>query len=133
MPLDAHEPVTESPSNNNSYTRQEISAQPRLWPGTVRTIVNEVERLGLAGRLGSARVVLTGAGTSAYAAEAIAAAWPRARAVPTTDLLVDGQRLLAETDLLISLARSGDSPESAAVVQVARCLRPDLFQLATMC
>jgi tagatose-6-phosphate ketose/aldose isomerase len=133
MPLDAHEPVTESPSNNNSYTRQEISAQPRLWPGTVRTIVNEVERLGLAGRLGSARVVLTGAGTSAYAAEAIAAAWPRARAVPTTDLLVDGQRLLAETDLLISLARSGDSPESAAVVQVARCLRPDLFQLAIVC
>jgi len=116
-----------------SYTRQEIYAQARLWPGTVRTVAGEIERLGLAGRLGGGRVVLTGAGTSAYAAEAIAAAWPRAVAHPTTDLLVDTERLLAETDLLISLARSGDSPESAAVVQVARSLRPDLFQLAVVC
>jgi tagatose-6-phosphate ketose/aldose isomerase len=132
MPLDSHEPAAEG-TNANSYTRQEIFAQARLWPGTVRTIGNEVERLGLAGRLRSARAVLTGAGTSAYAAEAIAAAWPQARAVPTTDLLVDGERLLSEADILISLARSGDSPESAAVVQVARSLQPDLFQLAIVC
>jgi len=126
-------PATENPGNNTSYTRQEIFAQARLWPGTAQTIVDEIARLGLAGRLASARVVLTGAGTSAYAAEAIAAAWPRATAQPTTDLLVDAKRSLAEVDVLISLARSGDSPESAAVVQVARSLRPDLFQLAIVC
>lgn len=118
---------------NTSYTRQEIFAQAGLWPSTARTIVDEIERLGLAGRLSNARVILTGAGTSAYAAEAIAAAWPGARAVPTTDLLVDAERSLANVDLLISLARSGDSPESAAVVQVARSLRPGLFQLAIVC
>jgi tagatose-6-phosphate ketose/aldose isomerase len=126
-------PATENPGNNTSYTRQEIFAQARLWPGTAHTIVDEIARLGLAGKLASARVVLTGAGTSAYAAEAIAAAWPGATAQPTTDLLVDAKRSLAEADVLISLARSGDSPESAAVVQVARSLRPDLFQLAIVC
>ncbi|MDR3772827.1 MAG: SIS domain-containing protein [Terracidiphilus sp.] len=132
MPENSHPPADENPGNS-SYTRQEIFAQARLWPGTVRTIVDEVGRLGLTDRLRSARVLLTGAGTSAYAAEAIAAAWSRARAVPTTDLLVDAERSLAEADVLISLARSGDSPESAAVVQVARSLRPDLFQLAIVC
>ena len=132
MSQDLHAPATNSP-NQASYTRDEIFAQARLWPGTVRTIVDEVGRLGLADRLAGARVVLTGAGTSAYAAEAVAAAWPRARAVPTTDLLVDAKRSLDEADLLISLARSGDSPESAAVVHVARALRPDLLQLAIVC
>ncbi len=133
MPLDSQTSAVENPSRNPSYTRQEIFAQTRLWPGTARTIVDEVERLGLADRLHNARIVLTGAGTSAYAAEAIAAAWPGARAVPTTDLLVDAERSLANADLLISLARSGDSPESAAVVQVARLLHPGLFQLAIIC
>jgi len=132
MPQDTHAPATNGP-NHASYTRQEIFAQARLWPGTVRGVLSEVEHLGLSGRLDGARVVLTGAGTSAYAAEAVAAAWPRARAVPTTDLLVDAKRSLAEADVLISLARSGDSPESAAVVHVARTLRPDLFQLAIVC
>ena len=54
-------PATENPGNNTSYTRQEIFAQARLWPGTAQTIVDEIARLGLAGRLASARVVLTGA------------------------------------------------------------------------
>jgi len=133
MAQDSQTLATENPSNNASYTRQEILAQATLWPGTVRTVVNDVARLRLSGRLGSARVMLTGAGTSAYAAEAIADAWPQATAMPTTDLLVDGKRLLADVDLLISLARSGDSPESVAVVEVARALRPDLFQLAIVC
>jgi tagatose-6-phosphate ketose/aldose isomerase len=133
MPQDSQTLATETPGSNTSYTRQEIFAQARLWPCTAKDIVDEIARLGLGGRLAGARVVLTGAGTSAYAAEAIAAAWPRATAHPTTDLLVDGKRLLAEADLLISLARSGDSPESDAVVQVARWLRPDLFQLAIVC
>ena len=34
---------------------------------------------------------------------------------------------------MISLARSGDSPESAAVVELARSLHPKLFQLAIVC
>ena len=39
-------------------------------------------------------VLLTGAGSSAYAAASVAVAWPGALAVPTTDLLVDAERVL---------------------------------------
>jgi fructoselysine-6-P-deglycase FrlB-like protein len=79
--------------------------------------------LQLPARLQQARVLLTGAGTSAYAASAIATAWPRAIAVPTTDLLADAEPYLCDVDAVISLARSGDSPESAAVVERVRALR----------
>ncbi len=87
----------------------------------------------LPAKLRQARVLFTGAGTSAYVAGAIAAAWPRALAVPTTDLLVDTERYLLEVDAVISLARSGDSPESTAVVERIRALRPGILQLAIVC
>ena len=78
-------------------------------------------------------MLLTGAGTSAYAASSVALAWPRAHAVPTTDLLVDAERYLPEVDVVLSLARSGNSPESAAVVDRIRALRPDILHLAILC
>jgi tagatose-6-phosphate ketose/aldose isomerase len=89
--------------------------------------------LQLPAKLQDARVLLTGAGTSAYAASAIALAWPRALAVPSTDLLVDPERYLPGVDVAISLARSGNSPESAAVAERIRALRPDIFQLGIVC
>jgi tagatose-6-phosphate ketose/aldose isomerase len=133
MSQNSNAPANEYASTGDSYTRQEIFAQSHLWPETVRGVLADADRLGTFARLAHARVILTGAGTSAYAAEAIAAAWPRAVALPTTDLLVDSPRLLAEADVLISLARSGDSPESVAVVELVRSLRPELFQLAIVC
>ena len=115
------------------FTLPEILRQPILWPTTLDLVRNTSTALGLAATLHHARVLLTGAGTSAYAASAIAAAWPAAIAVPTTDLLLDTERYLAHVDAVISLARSGDSPESAAVVERVRQLKPDIFQLAIVC
>jgi len=115
------------------HTLKEILQQPLLWPTTVDRVRAASERFRLADKLAHARVLLTGAGTSAYAAVAIASAWPRAIAVPTTDLLVDAERYLAEVDVVISLARSGNSPESAAVVERVRVARPEIFQLAITC
>jgi tagatose-6-phosphate ketose/aldose isomerase len=115
------------------YTLQEILQQPLLWPTTVESVRSASERLNLPARLNHARILLTGAGTSAYAASAVAAAWPRALAVPTTDLLADAERYLLEVDAVISLARSGNSPESAAVVERVRVLRPDILQFAIVC
>ena len=78
--------------------------------------------------------MLTGAGSSAYAATAIAAAWPGARAIATTDLLLDarpgGVPELPAGGLLISIARSGDSPESVGVVELIQRVRPDVRHLA---
>jgi tagatose-6-phosphate ketose/aldose isomerase len=63
----------------------------------------------------------------------VSSAWPRAQAIPTTDLLVDTDRYLTDVDIVISLARSGDSPESPAVVERIRTLRPDILQFAIVC
>lgn len=115
------------------HTLSEILQQPLLWPDTFARVLSATDRWQLPLNLQKARVLLTGAGTSAYAASAVAAAWPRAIAVPTTDLLVDAERYLLDVDAVISLARSGDSPESAAVVQRIRTLRPDIRQLAIVC
>ncbi len=115
------------------YTFEEISRQPILWPTTLSNVRSASERLQLPAKLKNARVLLTGAGTSAYAASAVASAWPCAIAVPTTDLLIDTERYLLDVDAVVSLARSGDSPESAAVVERVRALRPKILQLAIVC
>jgi tagatose-6-phosphate ketose/aldose isomerase len=115
------------------HTLQEILQQPLLWPTTLESVRSASERLDLPSKLQEARVLITGAGTSAYAASAVAMAWPRAVSVPTTDLLIDAERYLIDVDVVISLARSGDSPESAAVVKRVRALRPDILQLAIVC
>ena len=115
------------------YTFQEIYQQPVLWPTTVVRVRAASERLNLTRRLSGTRVLLTGAGSSAYAAASVASAWPSAVAVPTTDLLVDAARYLLNVGAVISLARSGDSPESAAVVERVRSLHPEILQLAITC
>jgi tagatose-6-phosphate ketose/aldose isomerase len=115
------------------YTSQEIARQPELWAVVGREVRSTAERLQLNQRLGNKRVLLTGAGSSAYAASAVAAAWHNAVAIPTTDLLLDTERYLTDVDAVISLARSGESPESAAVVSRIRGLRPEILQVAVTC
>jgi tagatose-6-phosphate ketose/aldose isomerase len=121
-----------SVTDSESWTFREIFQQPTLWPTTLERVKSASARLDF-GRLLSGRVLLTGAGSSAYAAAAVAAARPGSLAVPTTDLLIDMERHLAGVDAVISLARSGQSPESAAVVELVRRLRPRIFQLAITC
>lgn len=115
------------------FTLPEIVQQPLLWPVTIEMVQSASRQMKLDRKLKGARVLLTGAGTSAYAASAVAAAWPQAIAVPTTDLLVDAERHLTGIDAVISLARSGNSPESAAVVERIRSLRPGIQQFAIVC
>ena len=115
------------------YTLPEILQQPLLWPTTVACVRTASEQMNFTPRLSEMRVLLTGAGSSAYAASAVALAWPRAIAVPTTDLLIDTERYLLDVGAVISLARSGDSPESAAVVERVRTLAPKIIQLAITC
>ena len=121
---------------NDSLLAFEIAQQPVLWPTTL-------ERVGparLPSELEMSPVILTGAGTSAYAASAIAEAWPGALAIPTTDLLIQsGANIeaampsLRQGGLLISLARSGDSPESTAAVAKIQKFFPRVKHLAIVC
>lgn len=111
------------------HTYREIFQQPELWP----TSLARVDASGLTAKLVGKRVLFTGAGTSAYAAQAIAVANTLCLAAPTTDLLVDAGRILTHVDAMVSVARSGDSPESAAVVERVRSLRPQILQFAITC
>src|SRR6516164_8354562 len=98
--------------NPGLFTRSEIFQQPSCWLDTAERVeARKVKGLDLRGR-----IYLTGAGSSAHAATAIAASWPGSIAIPSTDLLLQGLPDASSGALLISLARSGDSPESAAVI-----------------
>ncbi len=112
-------------------TATEIQHQPAMWRAMARGL--EAQRQRIEAFLGSwleqpaHRVILTGAGSSAYIGELVAdgleAARPAdIRAVPSTTLLTHPQQYLdpARPTLLVSLARSGNSPESLEAVQLVR-------------
>jgi tagatose-6-phosphate ketose/aldose isomerase len=115
-------------------TVREISQQPALWRAVGRAAASRrgesdaflrplLDRDDL-------RIVLTGAGTSAFAGQILAPALTRelrrrVDAVPTTDIVSNPCECFADDrpTLLVSFARSGDSPESVATAELAdRCL-----------
>jgi tagatose-6-phosphate ketose/aldose isomerase len=110
-------------------THGEIFQQPDLWPDTLRRVMHINRRLLPSGE----RCVMTGAGSSAFAAMAVAAAWPAAEAIPSTDLLSDVEPEFGSAGFLISLARSGDSPESIGVVNRIKKRVPHVRHLAITC
>jgi tagatose-6-phosphate ketose/aldose isomerase len=115
-------------------THAEILQQPALWPDTVERVKDCRFRT----QLETGPVIVTGAGTSAYAAAAVEAAWPltdghSARAIPSTDLLVCCDAVFPEGSALLSLARSGDSPESVGVIDRVRTLHPSVRHFAITC
>lgn len=127
------------------HTAREIEGQPGLWEKTWHKISNEQE--GLQHFLEAAfaaeglNIVLTGAGTSAFIGEVaeplLNCCWPHpVRAISTTTLVTHFEQYI-DTDrplLLISFARSGNSPESIATVQLAEetCKRP-VYHLVITC
>lgn len=128
--------ITRNGDHPGRLTRAEIFQQPELWPTTLERVRDSgIERSQLA-----ESVLATGAGTSAYAATALANSWPGASSAPTTDLLVASPREIkqrfphfVEHCLLISLGRSGESPESIAVVQRVQRFFPAVEHLAITC
>lgn len=114
-------------------TLQEILQQPDLWPTTFA-------RTEGVDRIDPVNAIITGAGTSAYAAEAIAGAWPGAKAIPSGDLLVSSRKEIEARNpgfvkhgTLVSLARSGDSPESVATLNKIRGLFPAVRHIVITC
>ncbi|MGW2339539.1 SIS domain-containing protein [Streptomyces sp. NPDC001661] len=114
-----------------AHTHREIRQQPRLWAEMATRLGQE--RAALDAFLGPLlaeprlRIVLTGAGTSAYAGQIARSALARAtgravEAVATTDITADPLGCFEEGDrptLLVSFARSGNSPESLAATEIA--------------
>ena len=90
--------------------------------------------------LAAGRIVLTGAGTSAYIGQCLAPALAKAGdrrvdAIPTTDLVAGPLNYLspAVPTLLVSFGRSGNSPESVAAVHLADSVLEDCAHLIVTC
>ncbi len=116
-------------ASGRAATHEEIFQQPLLWPVTL----SQIESTALSAAAKHSPAVITGAGTSAYAAAAIAGAWHNARAVPTTDLLLDDSILSGQIATLVSIARSGDSPESIGIVEKVQRQFPHVAHIALTC
>jgi tagatose-6-phosphate ketose/aldose isomerase len=110
-------------------TAREIEGQPALWIKTWQKLADEsgVMSSFLAETLPKIqRIILTGAGTSAFIGLSLKGKYQRAfgkitEVIPTTDLVSNPEDFLIREipTLMISFARSGSSPESVAAVVLA--------------
>ncbi len=118
----------ELPAQTN--TEKEIWGQPNLWLKIYEQILAEKHALlsFLEGALSeeNLNVILTGAGSSAFIGLSLVGSFNRnckkpAMAISTTDLVTHPSDYFSPHTpiLLISFARSGNSPESVAVVKLA--------------
>ena len=127
---------SDTQSARGAVTLREIRQQPDLWPSTLERVSASRVRPLIDGRT----AIICGAGTSAYAASAVASSWSNALAIPTTDLVSYAKQDLARLapgfatrGVLVSLARSGDSPESVGAVVRLQKLFPEAKHIAITC
>lgn len=126
------------------HTAREISGQPDVWMCTFRKLMEEgkqlLEFIKLALSHDHVDVILTGAGTSAFIGEVLVGPYQKkwqvsCRAIGITSILTHPEHYFFESrsTLLISFARSGDSPESVAAVELAEKYCKDLYKLNITC
>ena len=137
-------PQAELEAAGGICTAREISQQPAVWPkiqtqvsvsaGALRAFLRPLlERRDL-------RIVLTGAGTSSFIGECLVPAVKRStnlrvEAIATTDLVGSPDIWFDASvpTLLVSFARSGNSPESLAAVNLAEQAVRDRHHLIVTC
>jgi tagatose-6-phosphate ketose/aldose isomerase len=124
------------------WTVREIAQQPEIWPQIARQVSSDA---GLAAFLEpllanpALRIVLTGAGSSSYIGKCLAPALARAgrhaEAIPTTDIVTGPAATLGGNTptLMVHFARSGNSPESVAALELAERLLGDCHHLIVTC
>lgn len=128
--------------DGGEWTAREIAQQPAVWVEAMGRAADSDVAAWIAAALAGplTRVVFTGAGTSAYIGDSLAPVvsrrWSRTvESVPTTDL-VAAPRFIFPADvptLLVSFARSGNSPESVAAVDLADEVLPRCRHLVITC
>ena len=126
------------------WTAREILQQPALWPDIEHSLAREADRLQefLAPIFdrADARIILTGAGTSAFIGQCLAPKLTevlgrRVEAIATTEIVAGPASVLvpAVPTLLVSFARSGNSPESLAAVNLASQMITECRHLIITC
>jgi tagatose-6-phosphate ketose/aldose isomerase len=138
--------LSERDINNEvgTFTKQEIWGQPRLWQAIYMQAVDEkkpvLSFLKNAISHKDLNIILTGAGSSAFIGLSLTGVFKRysrrnTTAISTTDLVTHPADYLDPDTplLLISFARSGNSPESVAAVRVADQICSKVYHLIITC
>ena len=125
-------------------TAKEIVQQPSTWREAVKNLYNNKNNIKIFLEeflsKDNYRIILTGAGTSAFAGETCEPYLTKllnkkVEAIATTDLVASPKNYFIKDipTLLISFARSGNSPESVHAVNLANELVEDLYQVVITC
>ena len=129
---------------NECYTENEIWGQPDLW---IKLLNNfNIEKIKLRNYINKVlcdnevNIILTGAGTSSFIGDVLLGAYNRNINVPvssiaTTDLVTHPELFFNKNKkyLLISFARSGNSPESSQAIILAEELSKKVYHLIITC
>ena len=129
-------------------TTREIYQQPDVWKEAFEAYQAKREEIvaflkGIADKHDYIKVILTGAGTSAYVGDTLVLYFKEVyderkwnfNAIATTDIVANPETYLKKdvATVLVSFARSGNSPESVATVDLAKALVDDLYQVTITC
>ena len=129
-------------------TTREIYQQPDVWKEAFEAYQAKREEIAaflkeIAGKHDYIKVILTGAGTSAYVGDTLVPYFKEVyderkwnfNAISTTDIVANPETYLKKdvATVLVSFARSGNSPESVATVDLAKALVDDLYQVTITC
>lgn len=129
-------------------TTREIYQQPDVWEESFQNYTEKREEIaaflqGIAEKHDYIKVILTGAGTSAYVGDTLVPYFKEVyderkwnfNAIATTDIVANPQIYLKKdvATVLVSFARSGNSPESVATVDLAKSLVDNLYQVTITC
>lgn len=138
---------TEFPSSSYENTLKEINQQKEKWLDVFMNYelnypqIDSFLRKISEGQEKPLRVIFTGAGTSEYVGNIIVdylnqfSTDFRFEPIGTTSLVSNPYLYLKENEktLLVSFARSGNSPESLAAVDIAKKIVKPIYQLAITC
>lgn len=125
-------------------TAKEILQQPKLWKETLEIFRNSEKSLKeYFKKIGFGKefdIVFTGAGTSEYVGNILEPLLNKNetgefKSIATTDILNNPLNYMKKNKktLVVSFARSGDSPESAGVIDIADKLIDEVYHLFITC
>lgn len=129
------------------HTTREIYQQPSVWQELVETFFRERSSFQLFlesiyNKHEKTRVIFTGAGTSAFIGDILVPELSRQQlphvyfeSIPTTDLVSNPTEFFSKKTptILVSFARSGNSPESIATVSLAQRFIEHFYQVVITC
>jgi len=128
-------------TDTRQVTSREILQQPWTWRQTTQLMVDQAEQLRkLIDAPAKPSLILAGAGTSDYIGKSVQDFLRRALkrhvdARPTTDIVLRPDEIFGENSdaVLVSFARSGNSPESVESVRIAQEYYPHIKHLVITC